>query len=317
LAMGARGNRAHMVGITTAGTRSDQLGGDSIAYSLYNYGKKISSGEQSDSTFFMAWWEAPENSDHRDPETWKMANPGYGDICAADDFLSAVRTTPEAEFRIKRVNQWVNTKSAWLPAGVWEGLAQDFELQPDDEYVLGFDGSWKNDSTALVAVILPRNEEEPYKAFRVASWEKDFALDDDSWIVDKAEVSKAVIDFFLANPNCREIVCDPTYWQDEMFQWSEAGMNVLEYPNTISRTVPATAKLYEAIMNSKLVHNGDPALARHMDNCILKIDSGRGARITKDYRNPKLKIDLAIALLMAYDRASSKLEPEITPQFFI
>jgi len=317
LAMGARGNRAHMVGITTAGTRSDQLGGDSIAYSLYNYGKKISSGEQSDSTFFMAWWEAPENSDHRDPETWKMANPGYGDICAAEDFLSAVRTTPEAEFRIKRVNQWVNTKSAWLPAGIWEGLAQDFELQPDDEYVLGFDGSWKNDSTALVAVILPRNEEEQYKAFRVASWEKDFALDDDSWIVDKAEVSKAVIDFFLANPNCREIVCDPTYWQDEMFQWSEAGMNVLEYPNTISRTVPATAKLYEAIMNSKLVHNGDPALARHMDNCILKIDSGRGARITKDYRNPKLKIDLAIALLMAYDRASSKLEPEITPQFFI
>jgi phage terminase large subunit-like protein len=317
LAMGARGNKAHMVGITTAGTRSDQTGNDSIAFNLYNYGKRLAAKEVEDSTFFMAWWEAPENADHRDEETWKLANPGYDDICAAADFVSAVRTTPEAEFRIKRVNQWVNTKSAWLPAGVWQDLEQTFELLPTDEYVLGFDGSWKNDSTALVAVIMPREEGDVFRAFRVAHWEKDFAIDDDSWIVDKGEVSKAVIDFFLANPNCREIVCDPTYWQDEMFQWSEAGMSVIEYPNTISRTVPATAKLYEAIMNAKVVHNGDPALSRHMDNCILKIDSNRGARITKDYRNPKLKIDLAIALLMAYDRASSKLEPEITPQFFI
>jgi phage terminase large subunit-like protein len=59
LAMGARGNNAHMVGITTAGTRSDQTGQDSIAYSLYNYGKKLASEEVEDDTFFMAWWEAP------------------------------------------------------------------------------------------------------------------------------------------------------------------------------------------------------------------------------------------------------------------
>ena len=317
LAMGARGNKAHMVGITTSGTRSDQTGGDSIAYSLYNYGKKVASLETEDPTFFMAWYEAAENSDHRLEETWQEANPGYGDICAAEDFVSAVRTTPEAEFRTKRCNQWVNTKAAWLPAGAWEGVAQEFELLPTDEYVLGFDGSWKNDSTALVAVILPRTEDDVYRAFRVAHWEKDFALDDDSWIVDKGLVSKTVIDFFRANPNAREIVCDPTYWQDEMYQWNEAGLPVVEYPNTISRTVPATAKLFEAIMNGKLVHNGDPALSRHMDNCILKIDSNRGARITKDYRNPRLKIDLAIALLMAYDRSSARLEEQVTPQFFI
>jgi len=265
----------------------------------------------------MAWWEADPEADHRDPRTWEIANPGYGDICSPEDFESAVRRTPEPEFKIKRTNQWVNAKNAWLPAGVWESLEEEFELQPDDEYVLGFDGSWKNDSTALVAVILPRSENDHFRAFRVAHWEKDFTVDDDSWIVDKAEVSKTVIDYFLANPNCREIVCDPTYWQDEMFQWSEAGLVVVEYPNTISRTVPATSKLFEAIMNDKLKHNGDAALARHMENCILKVDSQRGARITKDYRNPRLKIDLAIALLMAYDRASSRIEEQVVPQVFI
>jgi len=316
LAMGARPS-ATLIAITTAGTRSDQTGNDSIAYSLYQYGKKIVNREIDDDSFFMAWWEAPEASDHREPETWKLANPGFGDICSAEDFESAVRRTPEAEFRTKRCNQWVNSKNAWLPTGVWENLEQEFELLPSDEYVLGFDGSWKNDSTALVAVILPRTEDDVYRAFRVASWEKDFTLDDESWIVDKNEVSKAVIEFFFANPNCRELVCDPAYWQDEMFQWADAGIHVVEYPNTISRTVPATSKLYEAIMNGKLVHNGDAALARHLENCILKVDSQRGARITKDYRNPKLKIDLAIALLMAYDRASGRIEEQLVPQFFV
>lgn len=316
LAMGARPS-ATLIAITTAGTRSDQTGNDSIAYSLYQYGKKIVNKEIEDDSFFMAWWEAPETADHREPETWRLANPGYGDICSAEDFESAVRRTPEAEFRTKRCNQWVNSKNAWLPTGVWENLEQEFELLPTDEYVLGFDGSWKNDSTALVAVIMPRTEDDVFRAFRVASWEKDFALDDDSWIVDKNEVSKTVIDFFLANPNCRELVCDPAYWQDEMFQWADAGIQVVEYPNTISRTVPATSKLYEAIMNGKLVHNGDAALSRHLENCILKVDSQRGARITKDYRNPKLKIDLAIALLMAYDRASGRIEEQLVPQFFV
>jgi phage terminase large subunit-like protein len=102
-----------------------------------------------------------------------------------------------------------------------------------------------------------------------------------------------------------------------MWQWQEYGIPVVEYKNTLNRTVPATSKLYEAIVNKKLRHNGDAALARHLDNCVLKIDSQRGARITKDYRNPKLKIDLAIALLMAFDRASSRIEDELVPQVFI
>lgn len=317
LAMGSRGNKAHLVSITTAGRKSDQTGQDSIAFSLYNYGKRIAEGEVKDNRFFMAWWEAPQDADHRDPKVWELASPGYGDICSADDYESAVRRTPEAEFKTKRLNIWTNTKAAWLPAGVWTDIEEEFELLPNDEYILGFDGSWSNDSTAIVAVIMPRTEDDVFRAFRVAHWEKDFALNDDSWIVDKKVVSKAVMDFFDLNRNCRELVADPTYWEDEMWQWQEYGIPVVEYKNTLNRTVPATSKLYEAIVNKKLRHNGDAALARHLDNCVLKIDSQRGARITKDYRNPKLKIDLAIALLMAFDRASSRIEDELVPQVFI
>lgn len=317
LAMGNRGSLAQLVAVTTAGLKSDITGQDSIAYSLYQYGKKVANGEVVDPSFFMAWWEAPEDLPYTSPETWRIANPGFGDLVAEDDFASAVLRTPEHEFRTKRLNQWVNVKNAWLPAGAWESLAEDVELLEDDDYVIGFDGSWKNDSTAVVGVIAPRFEGDVYRVFKIAAWEKDFTIDDDSWIVDKQEVANTVIEFVRAHPNCRELVADPAYWQDEMFQWSQAGIQVVEYPNTVQRTVPATAKLYDAILTGQLKNDGDPALARHMDNCILKMDNKGGSRITKDYRNPKLKIDLAIALLMAYDRISARIEPEVVPQFFV
>ena len=314
LAMGNRGGLAQMVAVTTAGLKSDVSGGESVAYQLYQYGKRVASGEVIDPSFFMAWWESPESLKHDDPKAWRVANPGFNDLVAEKDFASAVLTTPEAEFRTKRLNQWVNVKQAWLPPGVWENLIEDdVRLEPDDEYVLGFDGSWKNDCTAVVAIIKPRHEDDAYRVFRVASWEKSLT-DDDSWVVDKQLVVNTVLDFVRANPGCIEIVADTSYWQDEVYQWSQAGLPVVEYLQTLNRLVPATAKLYEGIIAGKIRHDGDGAIQRHLDNCILKMDSKGGSRLTKDYRNPRLKIDLAIALLMAYDRASGKLEP--VPQFF-
>ena len=315
LAMGNRGSLAQMVAITTAGLKSDVTGGESVAYQLYQYGKKVATGEVVDPSFFMAWWEAPERLKHDDPEAWRIANPGFDDLVAEKDFASAVLTTPEAEFRTKRLNQWVNVKQAWLPPGAWENLAEDdVRLEPGDEYVLGFDGSWKNDCTAVVAIIKPRFEDDVYRVMRVASWERDMT-DDDSWVVDKQLVVNTVMDFVRDNLGCIEIVADVSFWQDEAYQWAQAGLPVVEYPQTLNRLVPATAKLYEGIMAGKIRHDGDGAIQRHVDNCILKMDSKGGSRLTKDYRNPRLKIDLAIALLMAYDRASGKLESPV-PQFY-
>ena len=315
LAMGNRGKIAQLVAITTAGVKTDITGQDSIAYSLYQYGQKVANQELVDPSFFMAWWEAPAEADHRLAETWRMANPAYDDLVAESDFASAVRRTPEAEFRTKRLNQWVSTKLAWLPAGAWDGLEEAYDLQPDDEYVLGFDGSWKNDSTALVAVVLPKQADDPYRVVHVKSWEKDFTLDDDSWRVDKHEVSAYLLDFYSQFPRMRELVCDPSYWEDELWDWNAAGLPVVAYRNSTDRTIPATAKLFDAIMSKSLRHDGSAALARHIDNCILKIDN-RGARITKDFRQPKLKVDNAIALMMAYDRASGRIEEQVVPQFF-
>jgi phage terminase large subunit-like protein len=65
------------------------------------------------------------------------------------------------------------------------------------------------------------------------------------------------------------------------------------------------------------MHDGNPALARHLDNCVLKVDA-KGARVTKEHGNSRRKIDNAIAFIIAFDRATQgKLEEEeLIPQFY-
>jgi phage terminase large subunit-like protein len=314
LSMGARGNKAHLVSITTAGVKSDTTGRDSIAYSLYQYGQRIARQEVKDSSFFMAWWEAPQDSDHRLEETWRIASPGFDDICAKEDYESAVRRTPEAEFRTKRCNQWVSSNLTWLPAGAWDKCEGEFEVQEDDEIILAFDGSFSGDASVIVGAIVPKDD-EPIKLFLVKAWEKDLALDGDDWRVDTLEVEETILDFCQSHRNVKEIVCDPFRWQRSMQVLDDAGLPIVEFPQSPSRMIKACSTFFDAVMEERIEHDGNPTLARHLDNAVVKMTPA-GPHIKKDGRASPRKIDAAVASVMAVDRASAgRIEP-VVPQFF-
>lgn len=301
LAMGAR-REPLMLGITTAGVRTDSTGSDSICYSMYQAGKRVASGEVDDPSFFFAWWEPKEaDADHRAPSTWREANPGFGEFVDPEDFASAVLKTPESEFRTKRCNQWVSTAQTWLPSGVWEACESDDEIPDGSEVVLGFDGSFSNDSTALVVIGVG---EKPHVDV-VACWEKP-ATEGNDWrvpVVDvEDEIRKACRKWQV-----REIVCDPFRWARTYQVLEDEGLPIVEFPQSPQRMVPATQRFYEAVLNQTITHSGDPRLARHLGNCVLKVDQ-RGSRLAKDSRNSPRKIDLAVAAVMALDRASQAIE---------
>lgn len=67
---------------------------------------------------------------------------------------------------------------------------------------------------------------------------------------------------------------------------------------------PATVGLYEAVVNRLVTHSGDPRLARHMAHAVVKVDA-RGTRLVKS-KAPGRRIDLAVAAVMAHDRARAK-----------
>jgi len=316
LSMGNRGKMAQMLAVTTAGQKTDMTGQDSIAYSLFQYGKRVASGEVKDPTFFMSWWAAPDEADHRDPEVWRVANPGYDDLVSPDDFASAVLRTPEPEFRTKRLNQWVSSMNAWLPNGAWQPLGEERELRPDEEIIIGFDGSFNGDCTSLVGCTIPKDDEKPY-LFMIHTWEKQ-PEDTDDWRVNTQEVEDKIIQF-CSTHTVKEIACDPYRWQRSMDAMLEIGLPVIEFPSTSpSRMVSACQKFYTSVTEQTMIHDGNPLLERHLTNSVVKIDR-LGPRIVKEHRGSPRKIDAAVAAVIAFDRATvGRVEAEqLVPQFFI
>jgi len=311
LGMGAR-SEPLLLAITTAGVKTDRTGQDSVAYSLYQYGQKVARKEVIDKSFFMAWWEASQELDHKKKETWIQSNPAYGDLNLEEDFESAVKRTPESEFRTKRTNAWVSSQTAWLPSGYWEKLETAKELQPETEYILGFDGSFSGDASVVVGVSI---EEKPH-IFLVKAWEKQ---PDDSaeWRVNPLEVEDTIIQF-CKNNKVKEIACDPFRWQRTMSVLDDLGLPIVEWPSTsASRMVPACAKFYDAVTGEKLSHDGNGLLTRHIANAVVKTDR-LGPRIVKEHRGSLRKIDGAVAAIIAFDRATVSRQGEVeeVPEFY-
>ena len=298
----AQGTRVDplMICPTTAGVRTDVTGRDSIAYTLYEYGKRIATGELRDPTFFFAWWEPPDGAGPvTERAAWRAANPGLGDILSEADLASAAASvpsrTPEAEFRIKRLNQWVNSATAWLPSGAFEARAVARRLEPDERVVLGFDGSFNHDCTALVACTLDGFLEV------LGLWERPPGAA--AWEVPIEEVTERVLaacrDYRVA-----EIAADPYRWAREIQAWAAAGLPAAEFPTSSpARMVPACATFYDAVVNGVLTHSGHPALVRHVANAVVKVDR-LGPRIVKEHRGSPRHIDLAVAAVAAYARAT-------------
>jgi len=230
------------------------------------------------------------------------------------DYESAVLRTPESEFRTKRCNQWVSSAISWLPTGVWDAIAEPEELDPDAEYVLGFDGSFSGDTTVIVGCRKARHEEDKPYVFLLKAWEKPVDSDD-TWRVDIADAENAIREF-CAKYKVREVACDPYRWQRSMEALADEGIPIVEWPSTSAkRMIPACAAFFDAVVEQRITHDGNPLLARHLSNAVVKTDS-LGVRIVKENRSSNRRIDAAVAAILAYDRAGAKIEKRIVPKFF-
>ena len=295
LSMGAR-KEGMLVAITTSGVRIGSDGKPTICHDLYEYGKKITSGEIIDPNFFFSWWEPNNpNADHRLESTWIESNPGYGDIVSKESFESALSMTPESEFRTKRCNQWVATSDTWLPHGSFDAIISEREVAPGSKIVIALDGSYNKDCTVLVGCTV---EEVPH-IFPIAVWEK--VDDNDAWKVPIEEVEEAVRQAAITF-DVLEIPCDPYRWERSMQILEDEGYPIVKFPQTAQRMTPATTRMFESIVDNKITASPDPRLARHFANATLRSDQ-RGTRLSKDKPGSVRRIDLAVASVMSLERA--------------
>lgn len=311
LAMGAR-EEPILAGITTAGARYDSRGEDSVCYQLYEHGKKVVTSEVDDKSFYFRWWEPHDpNADYRNPDTWRQANPGYDDLVTVADLKSVVQRTPEYQFRAKRCNQWLSAVTTWLPYGAWDARMVARQIPAHADVVLSFDGSFAHDSTGIVATQVPARSGDVPHCTVVGHWERTIH-DGEDYRVPILDVEDAIRDA-CRKWNVIEIAADPYRWARSLQLLEQEGLPVVEFPQSAARMTPATNTMYEAVMNAGMTHNGDPRLARHIGNAILKTDS-RGTRLIKETSRSKRHIDLAVCAVMG---VSIAIKGEVNPWDYV
>lgn len=288
-----------LLGITTPGYDLT-----SLAHGLYE------AARAGDPTLYARIFEADPAAGIDDEEAWRQANPCFD----RPGFLEGLRfdraRLPEHEFRRFRLGQWTATDQAWLPYGAWAALAAPGRPVPPPatKVWLGFDGSYSGDSTALVGVT------EDAHVFVAGCWENPGRA---GWRVPRGKVQETVAEAF-ATWRVVELLCDPPYWGAEIAEWTATWPGrVVEFPTfSRARMAPACTAFYSAVMERGLSHDGDPRLARHVSNAVVK-SSPQGDFITKADKDSPAKIDLAVAAVIAYHAAATSKPVTRKPVFVL
>lgn len=265
---------------------------------LCDYGERVNSGEISDPTFGYYAIGCDQDDPHDDPETWAKGSLGVRHGWISEKFMeSQLNMLSESEFRRLLLGQRVSSRESWLPTGAWANCLDRSRTVVEGEPIfIGVDGSWSGDSTAAVAVTLDGRVKV------LGLWERPPGDAGRHWRADPSDLD-ACIRAAVETYRVQEIACDPFFVSVLMAEWAADGLPVVEWKsNQLTLSIPATQKLYAAISDGQLSHDGDRALTRHIGNSAVKIDS-RGARITKS--TPSKKIDAAVALMIAHDRMKS------------
>jgi phage terminase large subunit-like protein len=251
-----------------------------------------------DASLFFREYAAPAGCEIDDEDAWTIANPALDDFLHRDAVRANLRTSRESAFRRYRLGQWAARDDAWLPDGAWRAcLNADRKIPDGTEVVLSLDGSFNGDSTAVVVATV---DQVPHLDV-VGLWSR--PEDRPEWRVPVLEVEQAIRDA-CSRWTVREVAADPFRWQRSLEVLEADGIPVVVYPQSPARMTPATTRFYEATVTQNLSHSGNADLARHIGNAVVR-DDARGYRIMKDHAQSGRKIDLAVAGIMAHDRAAT------------
>jgi len=243
----------------------------------------------------LVWSYSAPTLDPRNVAAMKLANPASW---ITVDYLRRQAENPElSDADVLQLHGcvWAVGESSWLDPAAWAARKAVRGLEEDETIVLGFDGSYRRDATALVACTLDGH------LVPLAIWERPERAPDD-WKIPRAEVD-AVLAEAMERYQVVELAADPPGWHAEIDGWRDTyGEIVLEFSTNQRQRMAAACDGFRAgVLEDGLTHNGDAALARHVGNCRTK-ETPSGMVVVKS--GEERKIDAAVAAVIAYDRAA-------------
>jgi phage terminase large subunit-like protein len=232
-------------------------------------------------------WAVPTDADVDNPAVVKEANPASW---ITEEALAGQRqAVPDLAYRRYHCNQWGSGEGAWLPPGAWNKCVGTPRFTEGEPIVIAADLGGTRSASAVC------------------------------WINDRHHVGCEIHrgdDAVLEIADCirelarrydvQEIALDP--WRAAALgaELEREGLTVSTFPQQDARVIPASQRLYDAVINEKVVLPDLPELAQHAAGAIAK-HSRRGWRI--DRPNPRVEIDGVTALLMALDRLENRPAP--------
>ncbi|KRF19406.1 terminase [Nocardioides sp. Soil797] len=243
-------------------------------------------------------YAAPVGCELGDEAAWKAGNPALDDFLFRDGLRMALPPkTREATFRRARLGQWTEAADdSYLEPGLWAARSTGQVIPEGAEVCLALDGSFSQDSTALVAATVSTT---PHLDV-AGHWANP---GDEDWRVDVLAVEDA-IRAACKRWRVREVTADPYRWQRTLQVLSREGLPVTEFPQSAARMSPATIGLHEAAQNGQVTHSGNKALAEHVANARVTEDA-RGTRLRKDAKHSTRRIDLCVCAVMAWSRSTN------------
>lgn len=330
LARTMRTNAAKVGGTTLESPNAYTPGEESVAQASAEYWDDIRRGRAKNDGLLYDHREAPADTDLDDydsliaglryaygdssghPEGCTIHDepcpPGHVDL---DRLVATIwdTTQEEEDSRTDFLNQITKAADSWVShTAVNACFNPDKMLDPDDEIVLGFDGSrgrtkGRADATALVGVRVSDGFTWECRVWEPGIKERD-------WQPPHMEVDRTVDEWF-ERARVIGFYADPSGWVEYVSKWEARYRKRLKVPATAkypiaiwprgktSMVVEAVEHARVAIVTGEMSHDGSPNLVRHLLHA-RKRETPRGDLIYKSYPMSPDKIDAAYAFIMAW-----------------
>lgn len=312
--------------ISTAG--HDQ---SSLWYDLFKYAQAVQAGDIIDVGLLPMIFTTPADADIDDPKTWKLANPSLDEpgCFTSEEFkqdLDRAKSGSTADllsFKRYRFNMWVRADDAYIDPIKFDqckGAMSDEQLKPFPLFV-GADLSQTTDACSVSMVWalggrkfycrshswvceegVKRREESNLPKYRIFEQQGDMTITKGT--VNDYPLIKSFIKNLRTKFAVKEVIFDQYNAIEMCAELMSEGLTVYRQPQTHKCYTSPCKELEMAIAEQRIKHDGNRLLKWALSNTRLDYDPYGNCKPSRDKSTDK--IDPAIALLMAFGRATSE-----------
>lgn len=313
--------------ITTAGF--DTSG---ICYEVRTMCTKVLSRLADDETQFAIIYTIDDGDDWSSMEALEKANPNWGVSVRPEvitSLLQKAKTLPSAinNFKTKHLDVWCSARSAWLDMRAWKrcettGLElSDFEGQPCfigldigsksdltvKTYLFPFEEDGKDKYALFCECWLPSKAIETSTNSQYSGWVRSGYIQETDGAMTDLNVIEESIREDLSRFDVQTVTYDP--WQATQIatSLSDEGAPMLECRFTVQNVSDPMKTLEALVIDSRIVHDGNPVMAWMMGNVEARIDAKDNIFPRKERHENK--IDGAVAAILAL-RGAATYEPK-------